>query len=420
MKVAAGELSTEERQNLDKFTKSLFLKSAQIIVQSRLGEKIHTKCNPQHASTDLFNLAIKDLPEVQSETKKALSVCGEVMSCSQLPFCVEISLRTVEGDTMTLETWCLGVLADQKDSTLRVTYTIYNRMGTLLKSLVSITRITPAYKLSRRQGPDSYVICYRMYLGEPQLHSLGEGYNQVKVGQLSTPIGTLQVSVSYRTKMTISPQPSSKDNSIMLKSDHFRPDNGPKNVRSQIDDLTSSLSETIKVGAFADSRKTSLAPSDANLVFPDVPFSSLLTSRYPTQQSPSSPTGDILSSILNQNSPVNRTSNTSSTPPASSVERKEDSDNGNITTTRCTSSSINEDFILVDLKTPFAGSNANSDLGLFYKECQTAPPLHGCCEEPTVAEQVGDLASQLKVFESNLQEYDNMLSSLCDSENGNE
>lgn len=71
-------------------------------------------------------------------------------------------------------------------------------------------------------------------------------------------------------------------------------------------------------------------------------------------------------------------------------------------------------------KTPFAGSNANSDLGLFYKECQTAPPLHGCCEEPTVAEQVGDLASQLKVFESNLQEYDNMLSSLCDSENGNE
>lgn len=55
MKVAAGELSTEERQNLDKFTKSLFLKSAQIIVQSRLGEKIHTKCNPQHASTDLVS-----------------------------------------------------------------------------------------------------------------------------------------------------------------------------------------------------------------------------------------------------------------------------------------------------------------------------------------------------------------------------
>jgi len=40
---------------------------------------------------------------------------------------------------------------------------------------------------------------------------LGEGYNQVRVGQLCTPVGTLHLSVSYRTKLTISPQSTCRD-----------------------------------------------------------------------------------------------------------------------------------------------------------------------------------------------------------------
>jgi len=67
-----------------------------------------------------------------------------------------------------------GVLPEECDNNVRVTYTVYNRMGLLLKSLLTVTRVTPAYKLSRRQSPDSYVICYRIYMGEPQLHHLGK------------------------------------------------------------------------------------------------------------------------------------------------------------------------------------------------------------------------------------------------------
>lgn len=173
-------------------------------------------------------MAVQDLPEVLAETKKAL--CGE-LGPSRLPICVEISLRTVEGDQMVLETWCLGVLPEQCDPSVRVTYTVYNRMGILLKSLVSVTRVTPAYKLSRRQGPDSYVICYRVYMGEPQVHSLGEGYKKVRVGQLCTPVGTIHLQVSYRTKMTISPTQTGRNNSIMVKSDHFHSDFSPRHLR---------------------------------------------------------------------------------------------------------------------------------------------------------------------------------------------
>lgn len=46
------------------------------------------------------------------------------------------------------------------DKDIKVSYTVYNRMSLLLKSLLAITRVTPAYKLSRKQGHD-YVILYR-------------------------------------------------------------------------------------------------------------------------------------------------------------------------------------------------------------------------------------------------------------------
>lgn len=172
-------------------------------------------------------MAVTDLPEVLTEAKKAIN--GDVIT-TRLPLCVEISLKTTDGDHMVLETWCLNIIPDECDSSIRV-INVYNRMGLLLKSLVSVTRVTPAYKLSRRQGPDSYVICYRIYMGEPQLHGLGDNFKPVRIGQLCTPIGTLQLSVSYRTKMTISPTQTGKENSMMLKSDHFNTNLSPRHAR---------------------------------------------------------------------------------------------------------------------------------------------------------------------------------------------
>ena len=72
-------------------------------------------------------------------------------------------------------------------------------MGLLLKSLVTVTRITPAYKLSRRQGQDSYVICYRIFLGDPvEPPDLGEGALTARVGQVATPESTIVCCVDYR------------------------------------------------------------------------------------------------------------------------------------------------------------------------------------------------------------------------------
>lgn len=175
-----------------------------------------------------FNVAIPDLPEVLTEAKKVIT--SELFS-SRSPLCVEILLHTSEGDKMVLETWCLSVLPDCSEYNNRQTHLVYNRMGILLKSLLSVTRVTPAYKLSRQQGPETFVIMYRIYMEEPKLRSLGDGYKHVKIGQIATPLGTLQYSVYYRTKMTISPTKSGKDSCIMVKSDHFNTNSSPRHIR---------------------------------------------------------------------------------------------------------------------------------------------------------------------------------------------
>ncbi|XP_035724024.1 autophagy-related protein 13-like isoform X1 [Vespa mandarinia] len=409
------KLSMQDKKDLDKFTKFLALKAAQIIVQSRSGEKVCTKCKPNSSGTDWFNLAIQDLPDVLAEAKRAL--CGEIVN-STIPLCIEISLRTVEGDTMVLETWSLGVLPEHSDPTVRVTYTVYNRMGILLKSLLSVSRITPAYKLSRRQGPDSYVICYRIYMGEPQLHTLGDNYKHVRVGQLCTPVGTIHLSVSYRTKMTISPTHTGRD-SIMLKSDHFHSDLSPRHARyQQSEENSKSLSDTIKVGAFVISKPPMV--NEGDLVIPDVPFSSLLTPRQTSPPPPGS-LGDTVNaknvtagvatdnSNNGNNERLSNDNNTTSKSNSQNESRR----------SSCSMTSANDDFIMVDLKTPFAITNTNSDLGAFYRECQSAPQLQAFMEERTLAEQVGDLTKQLETFETNMQHYEDILSSLCQTENNN-
>ncbi|CAI5638125.1 unnamed protein product [Oreochromis niloticus] len=191
-----SDLKPQDQKDLDKFIKFFALKTVQVIVQARLGEKICTRSSSSPTGSDWFNLAIKDIPEVTHEAKKALA--GQLPGIGR-SMCVEISLKTSEGDSMELETWCLE-MNEKCDKEIKVSYAVYNRLSVLLKSLLAITRVTPAYKLSRKQGHD-YVILYRIYFGEVQLSGLGEGFQTVRVGVVGTPIGTITLSCAYRTNL---------------------------------------------------------------------------------------------------------------------------------------------------------------------------------------------------------------------------
>jgi len=216
---SAVQLTPTEQKDLDKFTKYLSMKAVQVVVQSRLGDKMYAASNPDISlGTTWFNLAVKDSTEVQGETKRSLS--GAIPSPG-LPLVCEISLKTAEGDSLVLEVWRLAVVAGG-DPGVKVTHQVYNRMSLLLKSLVTVARVTPAYKLSRRQGADSYVICYRVMLGDPSSPpDLGEGALTARVGQVTTPVSTIVCCVDYRTNMTITQRQTAASQPILVKSDHF-------------------------------------------------------------------------------------------------------------------------------------------------------------------------------------------------------
>uniref|UniRef100_A0AAY5KXW8 Autophagy-related protein 13 n=1 Tax=Esox lucius TaxID=8010 RepID=A0AAY5KXW8_ESOLU len=229
-----SDLSPQDKKDLDKFIKFFALKTVQVIVQARLGEKICTRSSSSPTGSDWFNLAIKDIPEVTHEAKKALA--GQLPGIGR-SMCVEISLKTSEGDSMELETWCLE-MNEKCDKDIKVSYTVYNRLSLLLKSLLAITRVTPAYKLSRKQGHD-YVILYRIYFGEVQLTGLGEGFQTVRVGVVGTPVGTITLSCAYRTNLAfMSTRQFERTAPIMgIIIDHFVDRNPNKYLYQPISDV---------------------------------------------------------------------------------------------------------------------------------------------------------------------------------------
>lgn len=49
------KLNTQDKKDLDKFTKILAQKVAQVIIQARSGDKVVTKCKPNSSGTDWVN-----------------------------------------------------------------------------------------------------------------------------------------------------------------------------------------------------------------------------------------------------------------------------------------------------------------------------------------------------------------------------
>ncbi|XP_050676064.1 autophagy-related protein 13 homolog [Leptidea sinapis] len=216
-----------DKNEFTKFTKFLAYKGVQVIVESRKGVKIEPNSKPQSGNTDWFNLQIPDAPEVNQAIKNALP-SDRILETIRSQLNVEISVQTEDGDEMVLELWTLGLDETQFDTSLKAMNTVYFRMGILLKSLITLTRITPAYHLSRKQRTESFTIFYRVYNGEPKLNSLGDSVKKTQAGMLKTPLGGLGFTVSYRTNFSISPNKSEKSKTLLLKSDHF--ELSPKHV----------------------------------------------------------------------------------------------------------------------------------------------------------------------------------------------
>ncbi|KAK6172487.1 hypothetical protein SNE40_016125 [Patella caerulea] len=458
MASTSGRLSAQDRKDLEKFTNFFVLKSLQIIVQSRLGEKIKTKSKPVSSGADWFNLAIKDTPEVHIEAKKVIA--GQQSMLAQ-NVCTEISLRTTEGETMVLETWYTDFDSEEIDSSVKVSYGVYNRMGIALKSLFGVSRVPPAYRLARKQsinGSD-YVICYRFYLGEPQFFQLGDGYQKSTVGVVPTPVGKITLNLAYRTKLLMSPHRTTRDLPFEVKDDHFKSECSPRkqtepkpcslgfrrtsisdDCRLDSQDLCSttfstsppdyayitaassyktpainigtgtkqqlppidqrpqsapeksnSFSTLHRVGAFAQPKSLKDIPLKG---LEEIPFLSLLNNQ----------------AVKTDTTPVKDNPETCSSS-GENMETANSSTGSELNKSTSSQTSAPDDFVMVELKTPFAGVDSNNDLGRFYRDCQGALSQSMFEEGTTLNDTLDQVTTQLAMFETKMKDFDDFVGS---------
>lgn len=136
------------------------------------------------------------------------------------PLIVEISLKTIDSKKLTLEIWKLS-FNDETEDNVRILYTVYNRMSLLLKSIITVTRVLPAYKLSRVKG--DYVMEYNVYTMDSNnedaeyCSKLGRECRKSLLGSVVTPFGSIAIEFAYRTKMEMSFEQSP----VVVKEDHY-------------------------------------------------------------------------------------------------------------------------------------------------------------------------------------------------------
>ncbi|KPJ09000.1 Autophagy-related protein 13-like [Papilio machaon] len=420
--MATKNLDSQDHYKLYKFTKILALKVVQIVVQSRQGKKIsHDYATPKGfedgppsspSSLQWFNLSIPDEPGINTDTKRVLN--GEVIEALAKVLCIEIILRTNDGDEMVLEVWTVKLLPGC-DIGLTSVSTIYYRMSIMLKSTLSISRITPAYKLSRSQFKESYKISHRIYGGQPNLDVLGDTHKTIKVSELHTPIGTILIEVVYRTKMTMLPEDRGRYiehttvnscGDILMKSDHFPTENQRRNhmEKKELD-----LTKPLTAGAFVDVQKIrELHESLYQQLPPEPPMNWLLAEKDKMEEKMKLL---VISETAEENKTVDNTE----------IEEIQAHSSKAIEVPKTKESSKYTS--LMDF--PFAEGSPIAELANFYQECLQARSATEDWSEiladTSASSDSESLAKQLKMFEDAVPEFDSMVASMfSNSEQGSD
>ncbi|XP_065883818.1 autophagy-related protein 13-like [Dysidea avara] len=214
---------SKDKKDFDKYLKFLTIKAGQIILQSRCGDKLKSNSIPNGA--DWFNLSLMEDRETSEEVKRKLE--GRLPTLD-VPVCIEISLKTTEGESLILEVWSISLDTSNVEATVRMSHTFYPRLGLMLRSLVCISRTTPGYQLSRKK---EYEMCSRLYCGTPNTNELGKGYNTLQVAQSSCTFGTIGITVHYSTNLVL-PERKITSEELLVRSDHFDVDVKSKELPS--------------------------------------------------------------------------------------------------------------------------------------------------------------------------------------------
>jgi len=194
--------SSSESRELEKYIKFFSLKALQTIVQARTGCKTKTNCNPSAKGLDWFNIALQGCDANNKLQMKIRDMFGRKTPGLSQPVCVDIVLKTAEGKYTILESWGMYTDQEKTESSTKNNFSVYNRFGILLKSVITISRLLPSYQLSRKVDHD-FMLYFKVHSDLYHLHQY-ELHNIINISSVCTPIGTIKVNVFYRNKIWLS------------------------------------------------------------------------------------------------------------------------------------------------------------------------------------------------------------------------
>lgn len=362
-------LNSKDKKDLEVYLKQFCFKAIQAIVCSRHGCTLSSESSSN--SPSWFNVTMSENSKVAEDCKEKV-IMNNVFNGKTIS--LTIQLHTSENEILVLEIWTF--LLDKKYEQVKVTFTVYNALCMLLRSVIAASRATPTYRLTRKQTNGGFFFISHEISHDnlPVELQLGDSVKCERIGVVGTPSGTLSVSVFYRTSLEIpSPVPSQ-----------------PENKSIEADPTPSQQPDCLPFCPFADTTIPQLSDITSSNLIEDreTPFASLLESTFPfsygisssqvSQQSLESSCSPVVKNSVCQkpiaHSPAIPTAALS---PSSGTQSPHSSPILSALSPRVNDMIHREDVMTSDsfvLIAPFA-SQSPEDAGSFFRDCSSVPKL---------------------------------------------
>ena len=441
--------SEASHKEIEKYIKFFVLKSLQAIVSSRIGIHNKTRCKPSAKGQDWFNISLHDCEANRKLQGRIRELFGKRVPTLSSPICLDIILRTVDGSFVILETWQISTDSELKEPKHKNHFLIYNRMGVLLKSVLSISRVLPSFNLARNNEKD-FTLYFRVHSEIYSLHQY-ELNNSLSLGFVKTPIGTINIKTMYRNKVWLSgsfhahtytindPEsllPLFTEKDTLDKSSNFQSidmfenelalavsDSNQEWVNSTVSSISkapfsrenvSKLKDgsTIasigheegfrQIAAFAEpisSQSFGLGSLDLPKLTEDLPFQSLLqlTSARSTPNM-------VNESDTSENQATNKVPSGKLDTDLHGLTKSKKVSDKNVTQ-HAEAVGFEDDFVLVELRPAFFSED--NSVGNLYKQCQSPAPLDifKSLEQEDEHSEALDFDTQLEKYRKDLIEY---------------
>jgi len=445
-----SNIANLEQKEVEKYIKFFTLKSLQCVINSRTGCWSNTKCNPTAKGLDWFNISLPDSDASRKYQSTIREQFGKKVPGIFKPVCLDIVLKTSEGSYTVLESWQVSTKASNKEENIKNHISIYNRLGVLLKSVITMSRVLPSYQLSRKNDSD-FMLFFKVHSEIYQLHHY-ELHNVMPIGSVITPIGEVSIKALYRNKIwltagsmhsltyvindTSSLFPLSVDKE---KSFHTLDINAENEIALAVSDISPCLPDWFSMsssGSGETSSNVKNIDNQCNLVQPSPPSycqpSSLTDetvdrpvaafaepfpidlANMPNLDLPELPATPPFSSLLKdssdskiisflqddlQESEATITSESITTQPESGIESP-------LIQRRAEAVGFEDDFVLVELRPAFCSDY--DTVGSLFRQCQSPATLDmfAALEKEDRESESIDLDTQLEKYRKELQEFE--------------